>query len=149
MMTFKFKPFSHLLLITQIQNTPRLLIAWPTRIVIEIVHLATCAKDKLREMHVRSPLDFEDSPARMGLIKNNNENYPLNQQKTVPISPQRNAESPQHTLAVKSQCRSESNTDRKVQPRKKDNEKSPPRTSKPSPQTSLSQKRSSPSPTPF
>lgn len=49
--------------------------------------LATCAKDRLREVQIRSPLDFEESPTKMGLIKSNNENYPLNQQKTVPISP--------------------------------------------------------------
>lgn len=36
---------------------------------------------------MRSPLAFEESPARLGLIKTNNENYPLNSQKTIPASP--------------------------------------------------------------
>ena len=35
----------------------------------------------MREMIMRSPIGFEESPTKMGLIKTNNENYPLNEQK--------------------------------------------------------------------
>lgn len=80
----------------------------------------------------------------MGLIKSNNENFPLNQQKTVPISPQKREDSPQPELAVKSQCISEIIVDRKVQPKKVSSSKSPPKTNKTSPQSKVSPLKESP-----
>ena len=55
---------------------------------ILMCYVATGVKDK-REVHMTSPLGFETSPCKMGLIKANNENYPINEQKTVPVSPNR------------------------------------------------------------
>lgn len=45
----------------------------------------------MQEIQIRSPLIFDhlqsESPSKFGIIKANNENYPINLQKTVPVSP--------------------------------------------------------------
>ena len=70
----------------------------------------------MRELQMRSPMAFEQmmpisgSPNKLGVIRTNNENYPINEQRTVPVSPIKQgeviklSENPRDKVVSKAQC---------------------------------------------